>query len=244
MVSPLADVVGRWVASVGIDRGRAPAPAMLGASFGAGPDPCRPGAVPRAIDAWERRHAFRLPRGLRAWLLLSDGFYFRGAPLIHPLAGIGPMVPFARVPDLVVQPESWFELGNPNVETVCIDLAYRWPGGDCPIFTSGDDQAQSQPKVIASSFESWFLELLHQGGREYWFDPGFAALGDPWLAHRCHTPTPPLPDRLRALAPHVLAQMRPGADDRVIASSLGISRGDVETILRHLQHDTPGIAGP
>ena len=54
------------------------------------------------------------------------------------------MVPFARVPDLVVQPESWFELGNPNVETVCIDLAYRWPGGDCPIFTSGDDQTRSR----------------------------------------------------------------------------------------------------
>ena len=43
------------------------------------------------------------------------------------------------MPDLVVQPESWFELGNPNVETICIDLAYRWPGGGYPIFTSGDD---------------------------------------------------------------------------------------------------------
>ena len=37
--------------------------------------------------------------------------------------------------------------------------------------------------------------------------------------------------------------MRPGADDRVIAGALGISRGDVETILRHLQHDVPGFAG-
>jgi hypothetical protein len=236
--------VGRWVASVGIDPGRAPAPSVLSAAFGAGPDPCRPGADPRAIDAWERRHGFLLPRGLRTWLLLSEGFYFRGAPLIHPLGAIGPMVPFARVPDLVVQPESWFELGNPNVETICIDLAYHWPGGDCPIFTSGDDQAESSPKLIASSFEGWFLELLCQGGREYWFDPGFPSLGDPWLAHRSHTPPPPLPDRLRALAPRVLAQMRPGADDRIIASSLGISRGDVETILRHLQHDAPGIAGP
>jgi hypothetical protein len=244
MASALSDRVSHWVASLGLDPGRAPAPATLAASFGAAPDPCRPGADPRAIDAWERRHGFLLPRGLRAWLLLSEGFYFRGAPLIHPLAAIGPMVPFGRVPDLVVQPESWFEVGNPNVETICIDLAYRWPGGDCPIFTSGDDQAQSPPRLIASSFESWFLELLRQGGREYWFDPDFPALGDPWLAHRSHTPTPPLPDRLRALAPHVLAQMRPGADDRVIASSLGISRGDVEMILRHLQHDAPGITGP
>jgi hypothetical protein len=30
--------------------------------------------------------------------------------------------------------------------------------------------------------------------------------------------------------------MRPDADERAIASSLGISRGDVEAIFRHLQH--------
>jgi hypothetical protein len=177
--------------------------------------------------------------------VLSEGFYLRKAPLIHPLAAIGPMVPFACVPDLLVQPESWFELGNPNVETICIDLAYRWPGGDCPIFTSGDDQAGSRPRVIATSFEGWFLRLLDQGGREYWFDPDFTSLGDPWSAHRRYTPTPPLPDRLRPLAPHVLPYMRPGADDRAIAGALGISRGDVETILRHLQHAqaTPGLTG-
>src|SRR5262249_51567326 len=159
----------------------------------------------------------------------SDGFY-RGGPLIHPLSAIGPMVPFARVPDLVVQPESWFELGNPNVETVCIDLAYRWPGGDCPIFTSGDDQSQSRPPVVAPRSDGWFLPLLHRGGQEYWFDAGFANLGAPWFAHRRHAPAPPLPDRLRPLAPHVLPFLRPGADDRAIASTLGISRGDVETI--------------
>jgi hypothetical protein len=239
----LNDRLSRWVAAVGIDPRQVPRRAGLAASLGGGADPCRPGAGPRAIDAWERRHGFQLPRGLRAWLELSDGFYYREAPLIHPLAAIGPMVPFAQVPELLVQPESWFELGNPNVETVCIDLAYRWPGGDCPIFTSGDDEAQSRPKVIATSFESWFLELLHQGGRESWFDPGFAGLGDPWDAHRKHTPTPPLPDRLRAIAPHVRACIRPGADDRAIASTLGISRGDVETILRHLQHGAAGLAG-
>ena len=89
----------------------------------------------------------------------------RDGPMIHPLSAIGPMVPFARVPELLVQPESWFELGNPNVETVCIDLAYRWPKGDCPIFTSGDDRARSRPRVIATSFEEWFLRVLHHGGR-------------------------------------------------------------------------------
>jgi hypothetical protein len=243
MGSQLNDRVGRWVASLGIDPRLAPSSANLEASFGHGPEPCRPGAPPRKIQAWERRHGYQLPASLRVWLELSDGFY-RGGPLIHPLSAIGPMVPFARVPDLVVQPESWFELGNPNVETVCIDLAYRWPGGDFPIFRSGDDQSQSRPEVIATSFQAWFLNLLHGGGRESWFDPGFIGLGDPWSAHRRFAPAPPLPDRLRPIAPRVLPYLRPGADDRAVASTLGISRGDVETIFRHLQHGSPGFAGP
>jgi hypothetical protein len=38
--------------------------------------------------------------------------------------------------------------------------------------------------------------------------------------------------------------MRPGADERAIATNLGITRSDVETILRHLQHGLPDFAGP
>jgi hypothetical protein len=243
MVSPLNDLVGRWVASTGIDPSLAPTSAALTARFARRPCPCRPGADPRRVDAWDRRHGFPLPASLRAWLVLSDGFYIDEAPLIHPLCAIGPMVPFARVPDLVVQPESWFELGNPNVETICIDLAYRWPGGDCPIFTSGDDHTQSPPRLIAPSFEAWFLELLRHGGREYWFERGFRDLGHPWPAHRAHTPAPPLPARLRALAPRVLPLMRPGVDDRSIATALGISLGDVEALFRHLQHGPTGVNG-
>jgi hypothetical protein len=242
MANPLNDLVGRWVEAVGIDPSLAPTPATLAQGFGGYADPLRPGAEEQQVEAWERRYGFRLPHGLRSWLLLSNGFYLNG-PLIHPLSAIGPMVPFASVPDLLVQPESWFELGNPNVETVCIDLAYRWPGGDYPIFTSGDDQSHSRPRIIARSFESWFLEVLRQGGREFWFDAEFGELGDPWVEHRRHTPVPPLPERLRPLAPHVMPLMRPGADERSIASSLGISRGDVETLFRHLQHGAPNFAG-
>ena len=75
------------------------------------------------------------------------------------------MVPFARVPDLLIQPESWFELGNPGPETVCIDLGYRWPGGGLPVFTSGDDLRASPPRLIATGFAEWFLRLLEGGGR-------------------------------------------------------------------------------
>jgi cell wall assembly regulator SMI1 len=235
MESQLNDLAGRWVASVGLDPALAPTNDELRSGFGHVPNSCRPGASARSIAAWEHRHGFRLPTALRAWLRLSDGFYADG-PLIHPLSGIGPMVPFAHVPGLIVQPESWFELGNPNVETVCIDLAYHWPGGGNPVFTSGDDQSRSRPRVIATSFDEWFLKVLRGGAHEYWFVPTFQDLGDPWIEHRRHTPAPPLPERLRSLAPRVRHLMLPGADDRSIASNFGITRGDVETIFRHLQH--------
>ena len=237
---PLAERLARWAEAAGVDPGLLPGPAALAAGFG--PVASRPAACPRQLASWEARHGFRLPRGLRAWLLVSDGFYGDG-PLIHPLTAIGPMIPFARVPNLVVQPESWFELGNPGVETVCIDLAYTLPGGGCPVFASGDDLRGTPPRIIARGFEAWFLRVLHDGGRDYWLDPDFTSLGDPWTEHQHRAPVPPLADRLRTLAPRVLPLMHPGADDRAIASDLGISRGDLEAIFRHLQHAPAGNGG-
>ena len=236
----LGELLASWCGLAGVDPRCLPAPGALAASLG--PDPCRAPAEGRAVASWERRHGARLPRGLRAWLTLSDGFY-RNGPLIHPLTAIGPMIPFARVPDLVVQPESWFELGNPGPETVCIDLAYRWPGGCCPVFASGDDDRGIPPRIIAPGFTAWFLRLLHAGGREYWLDPAFVPLGDPWREHRSRTPVPPLADRLLPLAPRVLPLMHPGADERSIASDLGISRIELEAIFRHLQHAPVGQPG-
>ncbi len=238
MGSVLHERVSHWAESLGIEPGRVPTSAELLARFQGKPEPCRPGIDARAIDEWDRRHGYALPESLREWLLLSNGFYTKNGPLIHPLSAIGPMVPFARMPEIVVQPESWFELGNPNVETVCLDLGYSWPEaeGGPPVFTSGDDLTGSRPRVIARSFEEWFLRVLNHGGEEYWFRADFAHLGDPWETHRRLAPAPPLPDRLRALAPRVLTLMRPGADDRGIATTLGISRGDVEALFRHLQH--------
>ena len=46
MGSPLNDLVGRWVAALGIDPKLAPAPDVLHADFGRGEEPCRPGAEP------------------------------------------------------------------------------------------------------------------------------------------------------------------------------------------------------
>ena len=243
MLDRLEESVGRWAATLGIDPRALPSRAALAARFGrlGSGGPCRDPAPLAEVAAWERRHGFALPRGLRAWLLVSDGFYL-GGPIIHPLTAIGPMVPFARMPDLLIQPESWFELGNPNVETVCIDLAYRWPGGDRPLFTSGDDQTGSPPRVIAPSFEGWFLDLLREGGREYWFDRGHASLGHPWREHRRRSARPALPDRLYPLVHQARALIAAGADDRSIALALEVGRADVERIFRHVQHGAAEVA--
>ncbi len=230
--------VARWAEHVGLRAEALPsASGWERAFFTESDEPLRAGAGVRQIRGWERRYGFALPESLKLWQRISDGLYKDG-PLIHPLTAIGPMIPFAPVPNLVVQPESWFELGNPGRETVCIDLGYRWPGGDCPIFVSGDDEQGTAPRLIASGFASWLARLLREGGRQYWLDADFEPLGDPWAEHRQHVPKPPLPERLRTLAPRVLPLMHPGADDRSIASLLGVTRGDVEAIFRHLQHAT------
>jgi hypothetical protein len=241
MPNQLTELVHRWLEWSGFDLAIPPGDEAIEAGFAGFAEPTRPGADPRVIGSWESRHGFKLPSGLRSWLTLSNGLYREG-PLIHPISAIGPMVPFAKVPGMIVQPESWFELGNPNVETICMDLGYRWPGGGNPIFTSGDDIAGSSPRIIATSFRDWFLELLRNGGREYWFDPGFTGLGDPWEAHRRFTPPPPLPARLSPLAERVRPLIGPSPDERAIAGELGISRGEVELILRHLQHQLPGVS--
>jgi hypothetical protein len=240
MPGSLEELVKLWITLEGIDARLAPDPAVLEAGFRGIVDPCRSGADPRSIAAWEERHGYDLPDGLRDWLLLSNGLY-RSGPLIHPIFAIGPMVPFARVPDIIVQPESWFEVGNPNLQTICVDLGYRLPGGGHPIFTSGDDASASSPRIIARSFEEWFLELMRQGGREYWFDPGFVDFGEPWESHRRHAAGPPLPGRLRPFTDRVAQLWHSGADERVIAARLGLSDGDVELIYRQLQHVNPDL---
>ena len=237
MAGSLWDMVCCWIAWGGIDERFAPPPSVAGNRVWANGQACRPGADPRLIADWEERHGYQLPHGLQAWLRLSNGL-FRGGPCIHPISAIGPMICFARMPGMLVQPESWFELGNPSRQTICIDLAYRLPGGGYPIFTSGDDESGSPPRIIARNFEEWFLELLRREGREYWFDPGFRDFGDPWQLHRRHVPEPPLPGRLESYADPVADLHASGADERRIAATLGLCRADVEVIFRHLQHKT------
>jgi hypothetical protein len=239
MPEALVRVIEAWGRAVGLPAEVVPPPARLRQELGEerGYRVGGPGVPRSALRRWERGHGFRLPPGLRSLLMLADGIATPDGPLLHPLRAIGPMVPFARVPELVVQPESWFEIGNPGQETICIDLAYTWPGGDCPIFTSGDDAHASAPRLIAPGFVAWIARFLQEGGRPYWFDREFRSMGDPWREHRERVPVPPLPARLRPLAGRVRGLMAGSEpDERRIASELGISRHDVEILFRHLQH--------
>lgn len=241
MTSPLERLVDCWMAWGGVDPSLRPDPRALARAFD--PDSIRPAASHGELAAWEHRHGFRLPPGLRAWMLLSDGLR-RDAPLIHPISAIGPMILFGPMAELRIQPESWFELGNPNVETVCIDLGFRWPGGGCPIFVSGDEESDTKPRIIARSFEEWFLRLLADEGREYWLDPSFVDFGAPWDAHRRYAPQPGLPASLRAVAAKVGRLVTAGVDEREIASTTGLNHDDLEAIIRHIQHVPPKVASP
>ena len=234
----LEDALEGWAQASGVPCSWLPRPGAL-RRVGLSHRSLRPGIAEAAVDDWECRHGFPLPFALRQWLLRSDGFYSGLGPAVHPLSAIGPMVPFARVPGLLVQPESWFELGNPNEsETICIDLAYRWlPGGDAPIFASGDDLTGRPPRIIAPSFAAWFARLLREGGRPFWLDPGFDGIAAPWPEHCLRAPAPLLPERLRMLLPRVARPVDGLVDDHALAASLGISRFDAEALLRHLQHD-------
>ncbi len=75
MASQLSDLVGRWIAWGGIDPACAPTAGGAGRRFGRRTATHAGRAPTRADRAWERRHGFRLPAGLRAWLMLSNGFY-------------------------------------------------------------------------------------------------------------------------------------------------------------------------
>ncbi len=239
MATSIVDAIHRWAQVCELPVERFPSARQLFESFGTAGEALRPPVAPQELRAWERRHDVVLPTTLRAWLLISNGFY-HGLPLIHPVEAIGPMVLFGELPGFWVQPESWFEIGNPNIETVGVDLAYRWPAwqGDSPIITSGDRNTLTAPRVIARGFASWFVQLLEHGGREFWREPGFQALGDAWVEHRLHVPRPSLPEHLLGAAVVVEQMMADHADERKAAKSLDLDIFEVEQILRYLQHRT------
>lgn len=240
MASSMIDSVQRWAQTCGIAPERLPSSRHLIDNFGSGDDALREPLRPDQLRAWERRHDIFLPASLRALLLITNGFY-RGMPFVHPLEAIGPIILFGQMPGMLIQPETWFEFGNPNVETIGVDLGYTWPthGGDYPIITSGDTSKGRYPRVIASGFAEWFLQLLDSGGNEFWMEPGFRSLGDAWTEHRLRAPQPSLSRHLMPIVSEVESMILQSADERTIADAHGLDFFELEQILRHVQHRTP-----
>ena len=228
-----------------IDPLRIPTSYALDRAF---PNPGRPGVSPHALDDWEDRFGLPLPTPLRVWLELCDGFPYHGS-LIHPLRALGPMVPFARPPGVLLIPEGWIELGNPRSEseTLCMDLEDRrvWegPGHDCPVFASGDDLRELPARIIAPGFVPWFLQLLHEEGRESWSDPAFVDLGCPWRSHQERVAPPELPAPLRPWLEPVDDLLTEGRSLDRIADQLQLLSDEVETLIRHLQHRRATFSG-
>ena len=215
----------------------APDPVALEAGFPDGPGALPARAPIRAtIAAWEERHGYRLPAGPAGLAAALQRPLSLGAA-DPPDLGDRPDDPVRPRARMIVQPESWFELGNPNLQTVCIDLAYRLPGGGHPIFTSGDDASGSPPRIIARELRGVVPRAAAAGrAANTGSTPDFEDFGEPWPSHRRHAPGPRLSDGLRRVADRVPPLIRAGADEREIAVRLGLSRPDVELILRHLQH--------
>ena len=91
--------------------------------------------------------------------------------------------------------------------------------------TGGIRKATRDPATITE----WWTMRPDAMVMEHWFDAGFDGLGDPWsraLRPRSHAATARPPASARSPSPPL---PRLGADDRAIATTLGISRGDVET---------------
>ena len=238
----VSEAVMRWAQRLSLDPRQIPTPSALDRAF---PNPGRPGVSTHALDDWEDRFGVALPTPLRVWLELCDGFPGDGS-LIHPLRGLGPMLPFARPPGVVLIPEGWIELGNPRSEseTVCMDLedrrAWEGPGHDCPVFVSGDDLRGLPARIIAPGFVPWFLRLLHEDGRESWSEPSFVDLGCPWRSHQERVAPPELPAPLRPWLEPVDVLLAEGRSLERIADQLHLLSDEVETLIRHLQHRRRG----
>lgn len=235
----LSDAIERWGVESGLPRGALPDRETLRRWF---PGLARAGATSAELADWEERFGHALPESLRGWLRISNGFPANGS-IVHPLRAIGPMVAFSGPGDPFLQPESWFELGNPSSEseTICVDLGYTWPGGDRdhPIFVSGNAERGWAPRVVASGFGEWFLGLIRAGGREYWRGEGACpGLGDPWECHRRLAPMPELPAGLAVHEERLGAWLRRGAavEERALGQALGLDAESVELLLRRYQH--------
>ena len=190
-----------------------------------------------ALTNWETTHGFRLPFGLKQWLMIADGLMVDDVRWIHPLRCIGPTVRFSPGPVLLQQPASWYEFGNPFDSPVNMDLVVEQDGIDrsTPIFTSVTE-ADDSFRVIAGNFTQWFLRVIEAGFRPYWnFDNESESI-DPIALHYASLQPPKLPPKLCLLCVSVGDQLRSGIDERELMKIHELNRSELEMIISAYQY--------
>ena len=154
---PARRLVNCWMAWGGIDSSLAPDDAVLATGF-AEPDVCRPPGRPqrhRRLGEPSRlppaRGSSRLAAALRRPLprRAADPPDHRDRP-DGPLRTDARLVDPARKLVRAGQPEHGDRLRRSGATT--------GPAAAIPIFVSGDEQTGTTPRIIARSFEEWFLD--------------------------------------------------------------------------------------
>ena len=134
-----------------------------------------------------------------------------------------------------IQPESWFELGNPNLETDLHRPRLSLAGRRLPALHLGRRRTSKPPEADRPRVHRLVPAAPPPRGAEYWFDPGFSPSATPGSSTAGRSPRPPARSAPTA-RPQDPRAGRPGARRALDRLGPGDLRADVEAILRHLQH--------
>lgn len=191
-------------------------------------------ATPEQVAAWEESHGFKLPEGLKRWLLFSNGLSVDGSQWIHPLRSIGPTVRFSPSSRLLMQPSTWYEFGNPNETPVNFDGVSN--DHEAVIFIVGDETHDNPPRIIARSFNQWFSQLISTNFAEFWHDRYRYHLGDPVQSHYERREPIRLAPRLCKLCKPVGEELLRGTSERSVMKNFEINRDEMEQIIDVFQY--------
>ena len=129
--------------------------------------------------------------------MLSNGLY-RSGPLIHPISAIGPMIPFARVPEHDRPARELVRAGQSQPP----DRLHR-PGLSAarrraPDLHLGRRLARAVPRGSSrGASRSGSSSCCARAGASTGSTPISKTTGAPWPSHRRHAPGPHLSDSLR-----------------------------------------------
>ena len=240
MASQLRELVHCWMAWGGIERESGAEPRGPGGRVrrsGRALPAGRRAPRDRGLGAPAR---LRLPCGLRAWLMLSNGLYLEG-PLDPPDHRRSVRWSSSRG-----STTCWCsrKAGSSWATRTSRRSASTWrTAGRAGAIRSSPRATSSRapsPRIIARSFEEWFLELLRTEAGSTGSIPISSIWATPGRPTAATRPSPSFPTGF-ARSPTGAAAHAVASEEREIAAVLGLTHGDVELLFRHLQHVAPDL---